>query len=109
MTLIVSLSQLPYCGCRDPEVLVRFWYEVLGLRRARSRGRWLGGDRAARRVRRSEGARMIGDLGGNAFAVGQPGPDELVGAGPLGLGAGRSAGGPLRLARRPAASTAHRE
>ena len=30
--------------------------------------------------------------------VGQPGPDELVGAGPVGLGAGRSAAGPPRLA-----------
>ena len=39
---------------------------------------------------------MIGDLGGNAFAVGQPGPDELVGAGPLGLG--------RALSGRPAAS-----
>ena len=39
---------------------------------------------------------MIGDLGGNAFAVGQPGPDEPVGAGPLGLG--------TALSGRPAAS-----
>ena len=38
------------------------------------------------------------DFGGNALAVGQPGPDGLAGAGPVGLGAGRSAAGPPRLA-----------
>ena len=45
-----------------------------------------------------EHARMVGDLGGDAFAAGQPGPDELVGVGPVDLGAGRAAGGPARLA-----------
>ena len=51
--------------------------------------------------RRGEGdehARMVGDLGGDAFAAGQPGPDELVGVGPVDLGAGRAAGGAARLA-----------
>ena len=51
--------------------------------------------------RRGEGdehARMVGHLGGDAFAAGQPGPDELVGVGPVDLGAGRAPGGPARLA-----------
>ena len=51
--------------------------------------------------RRGEGdehAWMLGDLGGDALAAGQSGPDELVGVGPVDLGAGRAPGGPAGLA-----------
>jgi hypothetical protein len=51
-----------------------------------------------RRGKGDEHARMVGDLGGDALAAGQPGPDELVGVGPVNLGARRAAGGPARLA-----------
>ena len=58
-----------------------------------------GMDRAERWCGESdEHARMVGDLGGDAFAAGQPGPDELVGVGPVDLGAGRAARGPAGLA-----------
>ena len=58
-----------------------------------------GMDRAERWCGESdEHAGMVGDLGGDAFAAGQPGPDELVGVGPVDLGARRAAGGPPRLA-----------
>lgn len=56
-------------------------------------------DGAERRRREGdEHARMVGDLGGHAFAAGQSGADELVGVGPVDLGAGRAAGGAARLA-----------
>jgi hypothetical protein len=56
-------------------------------------------DRTERRCGEGdEDARMMGDLGGDAFAAGQPGPDELVSVGPVDLGAGRTTGGPARLA-----------
>jgi len=45
-----------------------------------------------------EHAGMVGDLGGDAFAAGQPGPDELIGVGPVDLGARRAAGGAAGLA-----------
>src|SRR5450755_961594 len=56
-----------------------------------------------------EHARMVDDIGGNALAAGQPGPDELVGVGPVHLGAGLAAGGPSRLAgdRQDAAGFVH--
>ena len=45
-----------------------------------------------------EHARMVGDLGGDAFTAGQSGPDELVGVGAVDLGAGRAPGGAAGLA-----------
>src|ERR1035441_6168727 len=41
---------------------------------------------------------MGGDGGGDAFAAGQPGADELVGVGAVDLGAGQAAGRPAGLA-----------
>ena len=46
-----------------------------------------------------EHARVLGHGGRDAFAAGQPGADELVGVGPVGLGAGRAPGGAAGLAR----------
>jgi hypothetical protein len=46
-----------------------------------------------------EHARVLGHGGRDAFAAGQPGPDELVGVGPVDLGARRAPGGPAGLAR----------
>ena len=45
-----------------------------------------------------EDARVVGDGGGDALAAGQSGADELVGVGPVDLGAGRAAGGAAGLA-----------
>jgi len=50
---------------------------------------------------------MVGDFGGNALAAGQSGPDELVGVGPVDLGAGRAAGGPASCRRPAGARQAH--
>ena len=46
-----------------------------------------------------EDAGVLGDGGGDALAAGQPGADELVGVGPVDLGARWAPGGAAGLAR----------
>ena len=62
-----------------------------------SRWTWTGPNDGAVRVVKTHG--WVATVSGTALAAAQPGADELVGVGPVDLGAGRAAGGAAGLAR----------
>jgi len=67
----------------------------VSTRSPRTRRAWTGPNDGAVRVTNTHG--WWTTLAGTPLAAAQPGPDELIGVGPVHLGAGRARGGAARL------------